>query len=85
MDFIINETPSMDNVYNSTYYKQTRDYEQNLANKSYEKAKNPFKTGVVPMPSYSDMYMDPNEYNNVNNNYVNSYFVLNKKYMIFCF
>ena len=72
MDFIINETPSMDNVYNSTYYKQTRDYEQNLANKSYEKAKNPFKTGVVPMPSYSDMYMDPNEYNNVNNNYVNS-------------
>lgn len=72
MDFIINETPSMDNVYNSVYYKQTRDYEQDLANKSYEKAKNPFKTGVVPMPSYSDMYMDPNEYNNVNNNYVNS-------------
>ena len=57
MDFIINETPSMDNVYNSTYYKQTRDYEQNLANKSYEKAKNPFQTGVVPMPSYSDMFM----------------------------
>lgn len=72
MDFIINETPSMDNVYNSTYYKQTRDYEQNLANKSYEKAKNPFQTGVVPMPSYSDMFMQTNEYNNVNNNYVNS-------------
>ena len=72
MDFIINETPSMDNIYNSTYYKKTRDYEQRLSNKSYEKAKNPFQTGVVPMPSYSDMYMNPNEYNNVSDKYVNS-------------
>ena len=72
MDFIINETPSMDNIYNSRYYDKTRDYEQNLANKSYEKAKNPFQTGVVPMPSYSDMFMETNEYTNINNNYVNS-------------
>ena len=58
MDFIINETPSMNNIYDSSYYKQTKDYEQNLANKAYEKARNPFETGVVPMPAYSDMFVN---------------------------
>jgi hypothetical protein len=43
-----NEMPSMDNIYNSKYYKQTRDYEQNLSDEYYKKAQMPFKTGVIP-------------------------------------
>ncbi len=72
MDFINNETPSMDNIYSSDYYNKTKKYELDLATKNNEKAKNPFKTGVVPMPSYSDMFMETNEYDKVNNNYIDS-------------
>jgi len=63
MDFILNETPSMNNIYDSDFYNKSKNYEQQLANNSYEKAKNPFKTGVVPKPAYSDMFMDTTEYN----------------------
>ncbi len=72
MDFILNETPSMNNIYNSDYYNTTKKYEQSLANKSYEKAKNPFKTGVVPRPASSDMFMETTEYNNIQNNQIKS-------------
>jgi len=72
MDYIRNETPSMDNIYNSDYYNKTKNYELNLANKSYEKSKNPFQTGVVPLPAYSDMFMETSEYNNKNDNYIHS-------------
>jgi hypothetical protein len=43
-----NEVPSMDNIYNSKYYTQTREYEQNLSDEYYKKAQMPFKTGVIP-------------------------------------
>jgi len=43
-----NEMPSMDNIYNSKYYTQTREYEQNLSDEYYKKAQMPFKTGVIP-------------------------------------
>jgi len=43
-----NEIPSMDNIYNSKYYTEIRDYEQNLSDDYYKKAQMPFKTGVVP-------------------------------------
>ncbi len=72
MDFILNETPSMNNIYSSDYYKITKGKEQQLANNAYEKAKYPFKTGVVPTPSSADMYMPISEYNNIDKNYVNS-------------
>jgi hypothetical protein len=65
MEYILNEIPSMDNIYNSDYYNKTRDYERNLANNSYKKAKNPFKTGVVPLPASSDMFMNTTEYNDI--------------------
>jgi hypothetical protein len=72
MDYIKNDMPSMDNIYQSQYFKKSRDYEQSLANKSYEKTKNPFKTGVVPSPSYSSMFAQ--SYNNEDNqnSYINS-------------
>ena len=65
MDFIANEMPSMNNIYDSDYYNKTKQYEQNLANISFEKSKNPFKTGVVPRPAYSDQFMPTNEYNQI--------------------
>ena len=68
MDFLSNEMPSMNNIYDSDYYNTTKKYEQSLANKSYEKSKNPFKTGVVPRPAYSDMFMNTEEYNKVPDN-----------------
>jgi hypothetical protein len=72
MEFILNETPSMNNIYDSDYYNQTKKYEQQLANNSYQQAKNPFKTGVVPKPAYSDMFMDTTEYNQVSSSGVRS-------------
>ena len=72
MDFLLNEIPSMDNIYNSDYYNKTQKYERNLANESYKKAENPFKTGVVPLPAYSDMFMNTSEYNNIPSNNIKS-------------
>ncbi len=43
-----NELPSMDNIYNSTYSAQVRNYEQNLSDEYYKKAQMPFKTGIIP-------------------------------------
>jgi len=72
MDFILNETPSMNNIYNSDYYNITKKKEQELANKAYEKAKYPFNTGVVPNPSTADIFMPVNEYDKIDKRYINS-------------
>ena len=64
--------PSMDNIYQSQYYNKTKDYEQSLANNSYQKAKYPFKTGVVPSPAYSSMFSQPFINEDDNNSYINS-------------
>ena len=72
MDYIKNDMPSMDNIYQSQYFKKSRDYEQSLANNSYEKAKYPFKTGVVPSPSYSSMFAQSFNEEDNQNSYINS-------------
>ena len=72
MDYIKNDMPSMDNIYQSQYFKKTREYEQNLANNSYEKAKYPFKTGIVPSPSYSSMFAQPFNEEENQQSYINS-------------
>ena len=72
MDYIKNDMPSMDNIYQSQYFKKSRDYEQSLANNSYEKAKYPFKTGVVPSPSYSSMFAQSFNDEDNQNSYINS-------------
>ena len=45
---INNDTPSMDNIYNSKFYSETKAYEQNLSDDFYKKAQMPFETGVIP-------------------------------------
>ena len=72
MNFISNDTPSMNNIYDSDFYNKTKQYEQKLANKKYKEAETPFKTGVVPRPAYSSMFMDTAEYNNIPSNSVKS-------------
>jgi len=72
MDYIKNDMPSMDNIYQSQYYNKTKDYQQSLANNAYEKSKYPFKTGVVPSPSYSSMFAQSFNDDNNENNYINS-------------
>ena len=72
MNFISNDTPSMNNIYDSDFYNKTKQYERKLANKKYKEAENPFKTGVVPKPAYSSMFMDTSEYNNIPSNSVKS-------------
>jgi hypothetical protein len=72
MDYIKNDMPSMDNIYQSQYYNKTKEYEQSLANNAYEKSKYPFKTGVVPSPSYSSMFAQSFDDDENENNYINS-------------
>jgi len=52
-----NDTLSMDNIYNSKFYTETREYEQNLSDDFYKKAQMPFTTGVIPH------YLDGNDMN----------------------
>jgi hypothetical protein len=72
MDFISNDMPSMNNIYDSDFYSKTRNYEQELSNKAYKKSKNPYKTGVIPNASYNDIFMNTSEYENIQPNKVNS-------------
>ena len=59
------DTPSMDNIYNSTFYKETQNYEQNLSDEFYKKAQMPFMSGVIPH------YFDGDDVN-YNNNVIKS-------------
>jgi len=72
MEYIKNDMPSMDNIYQSQYYNKTKDFEQSLANDAYEKSKNPFKTGVIPSPSYSSMFAQPFDNEENQQSYINS-------------
>ena len=49
-----NDTPSMDNIYNSKFYSETKAYEQNLSDDFYKNAQMPFDTGVIPHYFTSD-------------------------------
>ena len=49
-----NDTPSMDNIYNSKFYSETKAYEQSLSDDYYKKAQMPFQTGIIPHYFTSD-------------------------------
>ena len=56
------DIPSMNNIYDSTYWEKVRNKEQSLSNDLYDKAQTPFETGYVSQPSYSSVFNG--EYNN---------------------
>ena len=50
------DRPSMKSIYDSNYYSQVRTEEQQRGNKTFNAAKTPLTTGVVPRPAYADMF-----------------------------
>ena len=65
-----NDTPSMDNIYNSKFYSETKAYEQNLSDDFYKKAQMPFQSGVVPHYFNGDD-MNPNVIKSLSGNDIN--------------
>ena len=55
-NYLANDFPSMNNIYDSSYYNQTKNYEQALSDEYYKKAQMPFKTGVISHYLSSDDY-----------------------------
>jgi len=67
------DIPSMNNIYDSTYWEKVKKDEQNRSNKMYECSKKPYETGVVSKTSGSGMfkrqfYSEINENENENTN-----------------
>ena len=71
-----NDIPSMNNIYSSKYWDKVKEDEQKRSNKLYEKAKNPYDTGIIAKPSYADMFARIDSENdpaaNETNNFVSS-------------
>ena len=53
--------PSMQNIYKSNFYNETRSQEFDLANKKWTGSQNPYETGIVPKPAYASMFANPSE------------------------
>jgi len=67
------DIPSMNNIYDSTYWEKVKKDEQDRSNKMYECSKKPYETGVVSKTSGSGMfkrqfYSEINENENENTN-----------------
>lgn len=56
MDLYPSDKPSMTNVYESTFSDDVKYDEYRRSQQLYEKAKNPWKTGIVPKPADSSMF-----------------------------
>jgi hypothetical protein len=59
MELNSSDMPSMNNVYQSNYWNKVKANELKLSNDMYMKSKDPYKTGVVPLPANLTM----NNYN----------------------
>ncbi len=75
------DIPSMNNIYDSTYWEKVKKDEQDRSNKMYECSKKPYETGVVSKTSGSGMFkrqfyseINENENENTNDN-LNDYTV----------
>ena len=65
-----NDTPSMDNIYNSKFYSEIKSYEQSLSDDFYKKAQMPFQSGVIPHYLNGDD-MNPNIIKSLSGNDIN--------------
>ena len=52
---------SMDDVYNSQYFTQSQQQEEDLVRNKWKLSQDPRHTHVVPRPAYSDMFSRPQE------------------------
>lgn len=57
------DKPSMDNIYKSNYWETVKQDQYKKGEDMYLKSKNPFKTGVVPLPATSSMFQPISENN----------------------
>lgn len=48
--------PSMNSMYQSTYYRDVKKDEEDKLNKRYNSAQNPMETGIVPKPSFASQF-----------------------------
>jgi hypothetical protein len=51
------DIPSMKNIYDSKYWDEVRQHEFQESTNSWNAAKNPLQTGVVPRPAYHDQFV----------------------------
>lgn len=65
------EVPSMKNIYSSDNWNNVRADEQRRGNNMWNKAQNPWDTGVVAKPAYASMFSAPTQ-NNQNNSSINN-------------
>ena len=68
MDLYPSDKPSMNNVYESKHLETIRKDQAHRGKELHKKSKNPYKTGVVPMPADSSMFSNFNNNNNDNTN-----------------
>lgn len=52
--------PSMNNMYDSEYYNQSRAQERAAVNQKWNASQRPRQTGVVPKPAYASMFAEVN-------------------------
>jgi hypothetical protein len=59
MDLRHADQPSMDNMYNSDFWRVARQEELQRGTDMWNAAQNPWETGVVPRPAYASMFAAP--------------------------
>ncbi len=69
MDYYPQDTPSMNNIYESNYTDYVKQDEYKRSDELYKKSKQPYSSGVVPLPAYSTMFQ------NINNNELDNQFI----------
>lgn len=67
-----NYQPSMKNIYDSSFFEQVRKNEQKKSDELYKMGENPYKTGVVSLPTNSDVFKRMNYHDFDKENLVNS-------------
>lgn len=64
MELYPQDIPSMNTIYDSTYWDKIKKDEQNRSDDMYKKSKDPFNTGIVATPAYASMFQSIEEKGN---------------------
>ena len=66
----IDEQINQNNVYNTNFVNETRQYEQNLAKSNFKDARNPHKTNIVPNEMNHNILNNKKQYSQLKGDYV---------------